>query len=86
MQTMNPCVVTALWMILSFASAAAQDAPATSPPGPMTSDVPALGIYQLAGEDQPAIVVEQQLADFAEQLTREVMAKRLEAAMAPSEP
>jgi hypothetical protein len=41
---------------------------------------------QLAGEHQPTIVVEQQIADFAELLTRKVLAKRLEAATAPSEP
>jgi hypothetical protein len=40
---------------------------------------------QMAGEDLPVIVVEQQIAHFAEQLTREVMAKRLEAARAPGE-
>lgn len=41
---------------------------------------------QRAGEVQPMIVVEQQIADFAEQLTREVMAKGLEAANASSKP
>ena len=51
MQTMNPLIATALWAILSFAPATAQDAPAT-PLGPKTNDVPALGIYQSAGKDQ----------------------------------
>ena len=44
------------------------------------------GGRQLASAGQAVIVIEQQIAGFAEQLTREVVAKRLEAATVRGEP